>query len=35
VIRDLEEKGKHWSEIKELARNRIWWRHFMDALCSW
>jgi hypothetical protein len=23
VIRDLEEKGKHWSEIKELARNRI------------
>jgi hypothetical protein len=23
VIRELEEKGKNWSEIKELARNRI------------
>jgi hypothetical protein len=30
VIRELEEKGKNWSEIKELARNRIGWRHFVD-----
>jgi hypothetical protein len=34
VIRELETGGKNWSEIKELARNRIRWRHFVDALCS-
>jgi hypothetical protein len=34
VVRELEERGKNWSEIKELARNRVCWRHFVDALCS-
>ena len=27
------EKGKSWSEVKSLARNRTRWRCFVDALC--
>jgi hypothetical protein len=26
-------EGKSWGEGKQLARNRIRWRHFVDALC--
>ena len=26
-------KEKRWGEVKLLARNRIRWRHFVDALC--
>jgi hypothetical protein len=26
-------EGKSWGEVKQLARNRIRWRHFVDALC--
>ena len=25
-------EGKSWNEVKQLARNRIRWRHFVDAL---
>ena len=24
---------KSWGEVKQLARNRIRWRRFVDALC--
>jgi len=27
------EKGKSWSEIKRMARNRTRWWCFVDALC--
>ena len=27
------EKGLSWGEVKRMARNRIRWRHFVDALC--
>ena len=27
------EEGKSWGEVKKLARNRIRWRRFVDALC--
>jgi hypothetical protein len=26
-------EGKSWSEVKQLARNRIRWRRFVDARC--
>jgi len=26
-------EGKSWNEVKQLARNRIRWRRFVDALC--
>ena len=26
-------EGKSWNEIKQLARNRIRWQRFVDALC--
>jgi predicted ArsR family transcriptional regulator len=26
-------EGKSWGEVKRLARNRIRWRRFVDALC--
>jgi len=27
------EEGKSWGEVKQLARNRIRWQRFVDALC--
>jgi hypothetical protein len=27
--------GKTWKETGPLAQNRIHWRCFMEALCSW
>jgi hypothetical protein len=27
------EEGKSWGEVKKLARNRMRWRRFVDALC--
>jgi len=27
------EEGTSWDEVKKLARNRIRWRRFVDALC--
>ena len=27
------EEGMSWGEVKKLARNRIRWRRFVDALC--
>jgi hypothetical protein len=26
-------EGNSWGEVKQLARNRIRWRRFVDALC--
>jgi hypothetical protein len=26
-------KGKSWSEVKRMARDRTRWRRFVDALC--
>ena len=26
-------EGKSWGQVKKLARNRIRWRRFVDALC--
>ena len=26
-------EGKSWGEVKQLARNRIRWRRFVDAIC--
>jgi hypothetical protein len=26
--------GKAWGEIKQLSKNRVRWRHFVNALCS-
>jgi hypothetical protein len=26
-------EGKSWGEVKQLARNRIRWRRFVEALC--
>ena len=26
-------EGKTWAEVKQVARNRIRWRRFVDALC--
>jgi hypothetical protein len=26
-------EGKSWNEVKQLARNRIRWRCFVDTLC--
>jgi hypothetical protein len=28
------EAGKTWSEVKRLAVDGTWWRHFTEALCS-
>lgn len=33
VHREALEEGKSWGEVKQLARNRIRWRRFVDALC--
>jgi hypothetical protein len=27
------EKGKRWSEVERMARDRTRWRRFVDALC--
>jgi len=27
------EEGKSWDEVKKLARNRIRWQRFVDAIC--
>jgi hypothetical protein len=27
------EKGKNWSEVERMARNRTRWQCFVDALC--
>ena len=32
-VHEALEEGKSWGEVKKLARNRIRWRHFVDALC--
>jgi hypothetical protein len=26
--------GKTWGEIEQLSKNRVRWRHFVNALCS-
>ena len=33
VHNEALEEGKSWGEVKKLARNRIRWRRFVDALC--
>jgi hypothetical protein len=33
VHNEALEAGKSWDEVKQLARNRIRWRRFVDALC--
>jgi len=33
VHNEALEEGKSWGEVKKLARNRIRWRCFVDALC--
>jgi hypothetical protein len=33
VHNEAAEKRKSWSEVKRMARNRIRWQHFVDALC--
>jgi len=33
VYKSLGE-GKSWGEVKQLVRNRVRWRRFVDALCS-
>jgi hypothetical protein len=33
VQNDALEKGKSWSEVKRMARDRTRWRRFVDALC--
>jgi len=33
VHNEALEKGKSWSEVKRMARNRTRWRCFVDALC--
>jgi hypothetical protein len=34
VHNEAFEKGKSWSEVKMMARDRTRWRRFVDALCS-
>jgi hypothetical protein len=31
VHNEALEKGKRWSEVKRMARDRTRWRHFVDA----
>jgi hypothetical protein len=26
--------GKTWGEVKQLSKNRVRWRHFINTLCS-
>ena len=33
VHNEALEKGMSWGEIMRMARNRIRWRRFVDALC--
>jgi hypothetical protein len=33
VHNEALEKGKSWSEVKRMARDRTRWRRFVDALC--
>lgn len=34
IAEGMEKGGKTWPEIKTMARNRVRWRKFIDALCS-
>ena len=34
VVNEAKAAGKQWLEVKALAKNRIRWRQFVDALCS-
>jgi hypothetical protein len=33
VHNEALEKGKRWSEVKRMARDRTRWRRFVDVLC--
>jgi len=35
VHNEALEEGKNWGEVKKLARNRIRWQRFVDALCPY
>lgn len=34
VVNEAKSADKQWLEVKALAKNRIRWRQFVDALCS-
>lgn len=34
VMKEINDVGKSWPEIKNLARNRVRWKRFVEALCS-
>ena len=34
IIEEAKEKNKCWGEIKNLAKNRVRWRGFVDELCD-
>ena len=34
AVNEAKAAGTQWSEVKALAKNRIRWRQFVDALCS-
>jgi len=33
-LSETRNMNKSWQEVKMLARNRVRWRNFVDALCS-
>ena len=34
VLEEAKGVKKTWAEIKCVAKNRVWWRNLVDALCS-
>jgi hypothetical protein len=34
VEEEAREVGKTRSKVKRIGIDRIWWKHFADALCS-
>jgi hypothetical protein len=34
VEEEVRKEGKTWRELRALARNRIRWHYFVEAICS-
>jgi len=34
ILEEIRHQGKTWKEVKVLAKNRVRWRKFVRALCS-
>jgi hypothetical protein len=34
ILMETKATGLNWKEVNVAARNKVWWRRVVDALCS-